>query len=113
MYPVLWVYFHYQMHMVGHDLYPLQFTVAFDGHAADDFPQALVHLINQHPPPVLRAPDNMIDTRIDHIVVGTESSTHVLHYTTMVYIMQAFLDSLIPMPKGRGLRDSFSWSIFS
>lgn len=49
--------------MVGHDLHPLDFRVALNGHITDDLPQALFYLIHQHTPPILRAPDHMIDTR--------------------------------------------------
>ena len=58
--PKLWVHFHQQMNVVGHNLQLYHFGPQFDGSLLDDFFQACVHSIDQHFAAVFGTPDYMV-----------------------------------------------------
>lgn len=49
-----------EMHVIRHDLYLDHLRLPVRRHRADDGLQPDVHAIDQHSPPILRAPDDVI-----------------------------------------------------
>jgi hypothetical protein len=69
MYPELWVYFDQQMYVVWHNLKGDNFRSESQTRFDDEMSKSELDFIDQHRPPILRAPDDVVLAGEDHIVV--------------------------------------------
>jgi hypothetical protein len=67
--PVLRVHFHQEMHMIGHDFQPKQLGIGFSADILDNCLKPGINPVDQYGAAVLRTPDNMIFTGVNHVVM--------------------------------------------
>lgn len=122
---ILRIHFTKEMHMIGHtctackcrcDLQFQNCCRMFRSYFTEEGFQPCGYLVDQHFPSVLRTPNNMIFARIYNIAVtsiytGLFDRTHVLHYTTLRWIVNQFRrfapPRYIPTAVARGFTAGF------